>query len=92
MCNFRILLPTAWLGIVVYHTQGQNRYLAPGAWPRGTHSDFTVGGDMSPPNGGDPWGGTKARWGGDLCVIRDKIIRSLNKPKMNPLNYIFLFK
>ena len=40
---------------------------------RGTHTDFGMGGDQSPPIGGGPKGGDKGPMGGDWRVIRDKI-------------------
>ena len=40
---------------------------------RGSHTDFGMGGDQSPPIGGGPKGGDKGPMGGDWRVIRDKI-------------------
>ena len=45
------------------------------------HSDFGMGGDLSPPSGGGHMGGDKGSMGGDLNVICDIFERTkiLNK-------------
>ena len=63
--------------------------------PRVFNSDFPMGGDIFrhvPPQWGGTMGGDKGPMGGDLCVIRDNIIRSLYKPQIHLLNHLLLLK
>ena len=50
---------------------------------------FWDGGDLSPSSGGGHMGGTEARWGGDLCVIRDMLEITFNFRKYMTLKQFF---
>ena len=50
---------------------------------RGSHTDFGMGGDQSPPIGGGPKGGDKGPMGGDWRVIRNKN-KGPKKISLNP--------